>query len=50
MHTLSISPTWRPQLDLHHRNGKTYPSLTTVWPMPYDPRHPFAHGRQETKL
>jgi hypothetical protein len=50
MHALSVSPMRERQLELHRRDGKTYPSLTTVWPMPYEPRHPFAHGRQETKL
>jgi hypothetical protein len=47
MHTLSISPTWEQELELHRLNGVTYLSLTTVQPMP---RRPFVHGRQETKL
>jgi hypothetical protein len=50
MHTLSISPPWGQELDLHHPNGETYLSLITVSPMPYDPSHPFAHGGQEMKL
>jgi hypothetical protein len=47
MHTLSISPTRGQELELHHLNGVTYLSLTSVQPMP---RRPFAHGRQEAKL
>jgi hypothetical protein len=50
MHTLFISPPWGRELDLHHLNDKTYRSFIAVQPMPCEPRHPFARGRQETKL
>jgi hypothetical protein len=50
MHTLSTSPARGQELDLHRFNGATYPSLAPAQPIPCRRRHPFAHGRQETKL
>jgi hypothetical protein len=50
MHTLSICPTCEQELDLHHLSSETHLFLTTVQPMPRHQRHPFAHGRQETRL
>ena len=50
MHTLSLSPRWGQELELHYLNGETYLSLTTVQPMPCHPRRPFVYGGRETKL
>jgi hypothetical protein len=49
MHTLSISPKWGQELDLHRLNGETYLSLATVQTACH-PGRPFVHGGQETKL
>jgi hypothetical protein len=50
MPTLSISPKWEQELDLHHLNGKTRLSLTRVQTMPQHRRPPSVHGGQEAKL
>jgi hypothetical protein len=50
MHTLSISPKWEQELDLHHLKGETCLSLATVQAMPRHRRRPLVHGGRETKL
>jgi hypothetical protein len=49
MHTLSTFPKWSQELDLHHLNSATYPSLTPADPKPCHRRHRFAHGKPEMK-
>jgi hypothetical protein len=50
MHTLSISPEWDRNLNLHYLNGETHLLLATIQTMSRHPRRPLVHGGQETKL